>query len=116
MALRPFASAGPIALPLWLTAVEAGKLSLEDVVSRMSANPARIFDLPPQPDTWIEVDPDQTWTVRAVRAQSRCGWTPFEGWQLRGRVTSVTLRGQLAYDGETVTATPGSGRNVRAAP
>ncbi len=104
------------ALPLWLTAVEAGKLSLEDVVSRMSANPARIFDLLPQPDTWIEVDPDQTWTVQAAQAQSRCGWTPFEGWRLRGRVTSVTLRGELAYDGEKVIAAPGSGRNVRAAP
>ena len=61
------------ALPLWLTAVAAGRLSLDDVVSRMSANPARIFDLPPQPDTWIEVDPDHTWTVRAVEAFTRCG-------------------------------------------
>ena len=53
------------ALALWLTAVADGKLSLDDVVSRMSTNPARIFALPPQPDTWIEVDPDLAWTVRA---------------------------------------------------
>lgn len=101
------------ALPLWMTAVEAGRLSLDDVAARMSANPARIFDLPPQPDTWIEVDPDHTWTVRASQAFTRCRWTPFEGWQLRGRVTAVTLRGQLAYDGEKVLSAPGSGRNVK---
>ena len=91
-----------------------GRLSLDDVVSRMSANPARIFDLPPQPDTWIEVDPDHAWTVHAATAFTRCGWSPFEGWQVRGRVTSVTLRGQLAYDGEKILAAPGTGRNVRA--
>ena len=101
------------ALPLWLTAVQAGKLSLEDVLSRMNSNPARIFALPAQPDTWIEVDPDHVWTVRAAEAQSRCGWSPFEGWQLCGRVTKVTLRGQLAYDGEKVLSAPGTGRNVR---
>jgi dihydroorotase-like cyclic amidohydrolase len=101
------------ALSLWLTAVEAGRLSLDDVVARMSANPARIFDLPPQPDTWIEVDPDPTWTVRAAQAFTRCGWTPFEGWHVRGRVTSVTLRGRLAYDGEKAISAPGTGRNVR---
>ncbi len=101
------------ALALWLTAVEAGRLSLDDVVSRMSANPARIFDLPAQPDAWIEVDPDLAWTVRAASAHTRCGWTPFEGWHLRGRVTRVTLRGQLAYDGEAVLAAPGTGHNVR---
>jgi carbamoyl-phosphate synthase/aspartate carbamoyltransferase/dihydroorotase len=100
------------ALPLWLTAVGDGKLNLEDVVSRMSTNPARLFALPAQADTWIEVDPDQAWTVRAAEAQSRCGWSPFEGWHLRGRVTSVTLRGQLAYDGEKVLSAPGAGRNV----
>ena len=103
------------ALPLWLTAVEAGRLTLDDVVSRMSANPARIFELPTQPDTWIEVDPDQAWTFHAASAQSRSGWSPFEGWPLRGRVTRVTVRGQLAFDGEEVLAAPGTGRNVRTA-
>jgi carbamoyl-phosphate synthase/aspartate carbamoyltransferase/dihydroorotase len=101
------------ALALWLTAVEAGKLALDDVAARMSTNPARIFGLPPQPDTWIEVDPDREWEVHAAAAWTRCGWTPFEGWRLRGRVTAVTLRGQLAYDGQQVLSAPGTGRNVR---
>ncbi|MEP7358330.1 MAG: amidohydrolase family protein [Anaerolineales bacterium] len=103
------------ALPLWLTAVDAGRLSLEDVTRRMSTNPAHIFDLPLQPDTWVEVDLDHKWTIHAAQGQSRCQWTPFEGWHVRGRVTSVTLRGQTAYDGERVLAPPGTGRNVRAA-
>lgn len=101
------------ALPLWLTAVSSGRLTLDDVVARMHANPRRIFGLPNQPDTWIDVDPDLVWTIRADEAQTRCGWTPFEGWTVRGRVTAVTLRGAAAYDGERVLAAPGAGQNVR---
>jgi len=101
------------ALALWLTAAAAGRLTVDDIVARMNTNPRRIFGLPEQPDTWIEVDLDRVWTPRAADMQSRCGWTLFEGQPLRGKVTAVSLRGELAYDGERVLAAPGSGRNVR---
>jgi len=38
---------------------------------------ARIFGLAAQPDTWIEVDTEHTWTVQAAAGQSRCGWSPL---------------------------------------
>ncbi len=101
------------ALALWLTAVHAGRLTLADVVTRMHTHPRRIFDLPAQLDTWIEVDPDLEWAPRAAQFFSRAGWTPYEGRPLRGKVTAVTLRGQLAYDGENVLAQPGAGHDVR---
>jgi carbamoyl-phosphate synthase/aspartate carbamoyltransferase/dihydroorotase len=100
------------ALALWLTAVDAGRLTLDDVIARMHTGPRRIFGLPHQPETWIEVDPSLRWTVRADQTLTRCGWTPFEDWTLVGKVTHVTLRGQLAYDGEKVLAEPGYGKNV----
>jgi carbamoyl-phosphate synthase/aspartate carbamoyltransferase/dihydroorotase len=100
------------ALPLWLSAVAEGRLTVDDVVARMHTNPRRIFALPDQSETWIEVDPEETWTVRAAEAKTRCGWTPFEGRRVRGKVTAVTLRGALAYDGEKVLAEAGTGRNV----
>jgi carbamoyl-phosphate synthase/aspartate carbamoyltransferase/dihydroorotase len=100
------------ALALWLTAVHAGRLTLDDVVARMHHNPRRIFGLPAQPDTWIEVDPDRTWEARGAALRSRAGWTPFEGRPLRGRVTAVTLRGQPAFDGEKVLAEPGFGKDI----
>lgn len=100
------------ALALWLSACHAGRLTFDDVAARMHANPARIFGLPPQPDTWIDVDLDCDWTVEAATLRSRCGWSPYEGRRLRGKVVAVTLRGQLAYDGERVRAAPGSGHNA----
>jgi len=100
------------ALPLFLDAVQAGRLSLEALVARMATNPRRIFNLPEQPDTWIEVDLDETWEIRAAETLTRCGWTPFEGWQVRGRVRRVMLRGALAYQDGVVLAPPGFGRNL----
>ena len=102
------------ALPLLLTAVHAGRLSLEDVIARCSTNPRRIFNLPDQPDTWVEVDPDAEWRIQAARTLTRSGWTPFEGLPVRGRVTRVVLRGQTVFDQGAVLAPPGSGRDLRA--
>lgn len=102
------------ALPLLLTAVREGRFSLDDLIIRMFHNPRRIFHLPPQPETWIEVDPDQAWDIRARDTYTRCAWTPFEGWRVYGRVRRVVLRGREAYlDGE-VLAPPGFGHNLRA--
>jgi dihydroorotase-like cyclic amidohydrolase len=109
------------ALPLLLTAVSAGRLSLEDLVARMYTNPRRIFGIPEQPDTWVEVDEHVEWEIRAANLHSRCAWTPFEGWKVRGRVRNVVLRGREAYHldekyarGE-ILALPGSGTNLRPA-
>ncbi len=101
------------ALPLLLTAVHAGRIDLEDIVARSYTNPKRIFNLPEQPDTWIEIDPDSEWTVDASQAITRCGWTPFAGTRVRGRVTRVVLRGSLAYENGQVLSAPGSGIDLR---
>lgn len=100
-------------LPLLLTAAHEGRLTLADITTRLHDNPKKIFGLPEQPDTWVEVDPDAEYDIRAAEMHSRCGWTPFEGWKVRGRVTRVVLRGQDAYRGGEVLAPRGFGKNIR---
>jgi carbamoyl-phosphate synthase/aspartate carbamoyltransferase/dihydroorotase len=100
------------ALALMLTKVHAGKIELDTVIARLFDNPRRIFGLPEQPNTWIEVDPDAVWTVRNEEMVSRCGWSPFAGSILRGRVQTVTLRGACVYRGGQFFAKAGTGRNV----
>jgi carbamoyl-phosphate synthase / aspartate carbamoyltransferase / dihydroorotase len=100
------------ALALFLSAVQEGRLSLDDVVVRMSDNPRRIFNLPEQPETWIEVDPEEAWTVSAAGLHSRCGWTPFEGWRVKGRVRKVRLRGMEVYNNGEVISQSGFGKNL----
>ena len=100
------------ALSLMLGAVHEGRLSMDDLVLRMHTNPQHIFNLPPQPDTRIEVDQDHIWEVRGVEFHSRSGWSPFEGMKLRGRVRRVHLRGRLAYEDGQALAPPGYGRDL----
>ncbi len=98
------------ALPLMWTAVSQGRLSRERLVDLMHTNPKKIFGLPDQPDTWIDFDPDHTWTIQNKHIQSKCGWTPFDGWEVTGRVVQVTMRGRTVFADGRITAEPGSGR------
>ena len=42
-------------LPLLLTAVKNGRLTIEDIVLRLHTNPLKIFGLKAQPNTYIDV-------------------------------------------------------------
>jgi dihydroorotase len=97
-------------LALMLTAVHDDRLTVERLVELMAGNPRRICDLPAQPDTCVEVDAEARETIRNDRLYTRCGWTPFAGMTVHGRVERVTLRGKIVYEGGRVTAEPGSGR------
>jgi carbamoyl-phosphate synthase/aspartate carbamoyltransferase/dihydroorotase len=100
------------ALGLLWTAVRAGRLTMDDLVLRMHTNPRRIFGLPDQPGTFVELDGESEWEVHGAELHSRCGWTPFEGRRLSGRVRRVVLRGQDAFNDGHVLAAPGSGRDL----
>lgn len=101
------------ALPLLLTAVHEGRLTVEDLAARMYTNPGRIFRLPRQAETWIEVDTEVKWELKAEGMYTRCGWTPYEGMPVRGMVHRVVLRGKEAVRDGTVLAEPGYGKRIR---
>lgn len=101
------------ALPLMLNAVEEKRLRMEDLIDKMYTNPQRIFNLPEQAETYTEIDLDAKWEIKAENCYTRCGWTPFEGWNVKGKVTQVVLRGQTVYEDGEVLAAPGNGKNVR---
>jgi len=96
-------------LPLMLTAVHEGRLTVERLVALMSTNPRRIFTLPEQEQTWVVVDPEATYTITNQGLHTRCGWTPFAGMAVHGQVKEVVLRGRTVYQDGRVLAEPGSG-------
>jgi len=101
-------------LPLLLTAVSDGRLTVDDIIQKSVIAPRRIFHLPEQPETWVEVDEKASHELRAAEMHSRCGWTPFEGRQVKGRVTRVVLRGRDAYKDGKILVEAGYGINIRA--
>jgi len=100
-------------LPLLLTAVNAGRLTLDDVTARLHAGPRQIFGIAAEAENYVEVDMQAKYEIRAEEQFTRCGWTPFESWQARGRVRRVVVRGHTAFEDGEVLAAPGSGRNIR---
>ncbi|KAG0704073.1 hypothetical protein DFH29DRAFT_913533 [Suillus ampliporus] len=84
-------------LPLLLTAVTSGRLTLEDIRVRLHDNPIRIFGLPEQATTHIEV-------VLGRRAQyqnrSTC-WSPLQKSSVTGSLHRVVVHGKTLFlDGE----------------
>lgn len=71
-------------LPLLLTAVSEGRLTIEDIVKRLYENPRKIFALPTQDDTYVE--------VRVAGARSlHAGACPAGGWALSGPTSPPRL-------------------------
>jgi carbamoyl-phosphate synthase/aspartate carbamoyltransferase/dihydroorotase len=87
---------------------------MDDIIVRSLVNPRKIFDLPEQPETWIEVDETAEHEIRASDQFTRCGWTPFEGWKVKGRVRKVVLRGKTVFEEGKILVEKGYGRNIRA--
>jgi carbamoyl-phosphate synthase/aspartate carbamoyltransferase/dihydroorotase len=59
------------------------------------------------------VNPETQWTLSASNLLTRCGWTPFEGWRVWGKVEQVYARGRLAFANGQVLAKRGTGRQVQ---
>ena len=100
-------------LPLLLTAVSESRLTISDLIEKMYANPKKIFNLPDQLETWVEVDENAVYEIKAAEQFTRCGWTPFEGRKVKGKVRKVVLRGRTAFEDGKILAPAGYGRNIR---
>ncbi len=106
-------------LPLLLTAASEGKITLEQIVERCVVHPARIFGLHTKGALEIGkdadvvlVNPEQDYEITNEQMLSKCGWTPFAGKKVKGKVEQVFVRGTLAYEHDTCLAKPGNGRSV----
>lgn len=100
-------------LPLLLKTVAEGRLTLERLVQLTNEAPRRIFGLPFQPHTHVEVDPDARFTLSRETLHTKCGWTPFEGMAAQGRIRRVVLRGQTVFEEGEIRVAPGFGRAIQ---
>jgi dihydropyrimidinase len=94
-------------LPLMYSeGVGKGRLSLKQLVTLTSANPARLFGLYPQKGViaggsdadLVIFDPGKKVTLRAEDLQSRCNWSPYEGWKLTGYPILTIARGAIVAE------------------
>jgi dihydropyrimidinase len=86
--------------------VAEGRMSANRFVEVISANPAKLMGLYPRKGTLepgsdadvVVLDPARTWTVRHADLAMSSDYTPWEGWELRGKITTTVLRGSVVVD------------------
>nr|C6DZ51.1 RecName: Full=Dihydroorotase; Short=DHOase [Geobacter sp. M21] len=90
-------------LPLSLKLVEEGRLDLNQLVSLMSCNPAKILGLDRGTlkvgavgDVTV-IDPAKEWQVEAAKLESKSKNSPFLGWKMKGRAVYTVVKGQVVY-------------------
>lgn len=98
-------------LGLLLTAVWEGRLKLEDVKRLCHDGSREIFGI--EQDARVLVDEAEEWVVNGKTLFTKCKWSPFEGWRLRGKVKKVYLRDELVFDSGKILAKPGYGKVLK---
>ncbi|TLS29779.1 hypothetical protein PpBr36_01052 [Pyricularia pennisetigena] len=89
-------------LPLLLTSVSEGKLTMDDIKARLHDNPMEIFELHEQLGTSVEVELNRSYTL-----PKSANWSPFAGRQVRGSVQRVTFEGKVVcLDGQALPVSP----------
>ncbi|MBM2809593.1 MAG: pyrC [Chloroflexi bacterium] len=93
------------ALGSLMTLVEAGQLTLNDVIRGLTVEPCRAFGLPygtlaeGSLADLVIIDPEASWVVDANRFYSKGQNTPLDGRSLRGRVIMTMVEGRSVYEG-----------------
>ncbi len=84
-------------------------MSYNHMAELTSWNPAKRYGLASKGDIAVGYDadivlmnPDESFIVRAEESESQQGYTPFEGMELKGKVKSTFLRGNLIYHNDKV--------------
>ncbi|MFQ5913874.1 MAG: dihydroorotase family protein [Nitrospinota bacterium] len=107
-------------LPLTLTKCAEGGLTLTRLAELMSAGPAKLLGLYPRKGA-IRVGSDADLTIvdypveeviDQKKLHSKCGWSPFDGWTVRGVPVMTILRGKVVMRDGEITGAPGDGRFV----
>ncbi len=99
-------------LPLLLTAVSESKITIEDIVRLCYRNPSKIFNIQTNDTTYIEIDPNEKHQIKNDMLKTKCRWSPFNGWEMRGRVKTVVIRGTKVFADDTILKTPGFGHTL----
>ena len=84
--------------------VKTGLLSFEEIVRKMSTNPAKILGINAgtlskgAPADIALVDLDEEWTVDVEKLHGKSKNTPFKGKKLCGKVKKTFLGGKLVFE------------------
>lgn len=81
-----------------------GKISVEKIVEKMAHNPSKIFKMKQRGfikqgyyADLVIVNSGLPWSVKKENIFAKCGWSPFENYTFKSRITHTFVNGQLVY-------------------
>lgn len=84
-------------LPLLLTQVSKGNLTMKSLLKLCFENPKKIFKIKTDENTYVEIDEKEEYIIDNKNLKTKCRWTPFAGMKVCGRVKKVYIKGKLSY-------------------
>lgn len=106
-------------LALMLTEYNKGKITLEKIQKVMCENPAKIMKIEKRGKLKegyyadiIVIDLNKEWIVKNEDCESKCKWSPYENWKLKGKNIMTVVNGNIVYENEKIRENEGKGRNV----
>ena len=107
-------------LALMINAFNEGKISLETIQKLMCENPAKIMKIEKRGKLQegffadiIVVDTQKEWIVAVDDTiESKCGWTPYENWKLKGKNTMTIVNGKIIYENGKINDIP-KGKEIK---
>jgi dihydroorotase (multifunctional complex type) len=79
---------------LLFKAVKEGRIREEDVIKFLYENPRKIFEIPETGETYITLDPEKSYIIGSDGSVTKCGWSPFDGCEVYGKVETVVIDGK----------------------
>jgi dihydroorotase len=97
------------ALPMMLTQAVAGKCTIEQVANWMSTAVAKAYNIPNKGSIEVGFDADLVLVdvtnyhlLDRSTLETKCGWSPFEGWNLTGYPVYTIVNGNVVYEKGTI--------------
>jgi len=98
--------------------VNAGKITITQLVEKMATRPAKIFGLYPEKGSIQEgtdadiviFDPDLTHTIKQENQHSNAYYTLYEGREVLGKAVSTIQRGEVLLSDGELQVNPGNGK------
>ncbi len=107
-------------VPLLLTKINSGDLTIGRFVEILSNKPAKIFHLINKGSLKERMDADLTLidlkaehTIKSKNLHTKSEYSPFEGKKCKGMVSKVIIAGEVVFDSGEIIADPGIGKIVR---
>ena len=107
-------------LALMLTAYNEGRIELPAIQKLMCENPAEIMKIVRRGKLKegyyadvIVVDTEKEWIAGVDdMLESKCGWTPYENWKLKGKNIMTVVNGEIIYENGKINENIKKGKSV----